>query len=790
VGDESPTSAAGFGVGSRVAGYRIEEELGHGGMAVVYLAHDARLDRRVALKVLAPGLARDQGFRQRFIRESRAAAAVDHPHIIPIFEAGEASGVLFIAMRLVRGGDVQTLIDTHGRLPAARVCHLLSQVSSALDAAHAYGLVHRDVKPANMLLDAAGDDEPGHVYLSDFGLSKRALGSTELTSAGQFLGTLNYVAPEQIAGRPIDGRTDLYALACSVYSMLCGTPPFKQDDSMAIMWAQLSTAPPPLTSRRRDLPAAVDTVMAKALAKAPADRYASCREFASALQRACGLDQAGPGPGRKATASRPPTEAVRPADLAAAAAPAGPVAGAPAPAGSGRAPATSPVPADAGARAAAADPATRYARAPAPGPVQDRPRRPGGTVHEGYPQPVGQPRSARRSRTIVVVAGVAVVGLAGGYFALSHGSGGGKPEHAAARVLAAPGCTARTAKAAPVAHIPDRLVTIGGRPFDVATAPGGYAFTSVGNGITVLRLSAAPPAILWTSQLPHAQGEAITPDRQYLAVADGSGIDLFRVQHLEQGPATPIGSLVSPGDKHAVEVALTPDGRFAFVTFQGTAHVGVFSLQRALRAGFGPADLVGTIPVGAQPVGVAVSADGRYAYVTSRVRGAPATAPGGVVNVIDVGKAEQHPASSVIQTVAAGCQPARVIPAPDGQHVWVSAAGANSLAAFSAAKLVSDPRHALVATVAVGSQPLGLAFVDHGTRILVADSNRDQPAGGSPDLAVVDPARVLAGQPGLLGYLSSGMTPRQLSLEPNGRRVLVTDTDSAQLQEISVTHLP
>ena len=289
MGNEIPTSAAGFGVGSRVAGYRIEQELGHGGMAVVYLAHDARLDRRVALKVLAPDLARDQAFRQRFIRESRAAAAVDHPHIIPIFEAGEANGVLFIAMRLVRGGDVQTLIDRHGRLPAARVCHLVAQVSSALDAAHAHGLVHRDVKPANMLLDpAAGGDEPEHVYLSDFGLSKRALGSTELTSAGQFLGTLNYVAPEQIEGRPVDGRTDQYALACSVFSMLGGAPPFKQDDSMAIMWAQLSTAPPPLTPRRPDLPAAVDGVLAKALAKAPADRYQTCREFATALRRACG----------------------------------------------------------------------------------------------------------------------------------------------------------------------------------------------------------------------------------------------------------------------------------------------------------------------------------------------------------------------------------------------------------------------------------------------------------------------------------------------------------------------
>ena len=221
--DQIPRDAGDFAPGAQVAGYRLEEQIGSGGMAVVYRAHDIRLDRRVALKILAPELARDQAFRQRFMRESRAAAAVDHPNIIPIFEAGEASGVLFIAMRYVKGRDLRTLLDREGTLPAAYVAYIITQMASALDAAHARGLVHRDVKPANMLLDAAaGGDRRDHVYLSDFGLSKQALAAADITSAGQFLGTLDYVAPEQIEGRPVDGRADLYALACAAFEMLCG----------------------------------------------------------------------------------------------------------------------------------------------------------------------------------------------------------------------------------------------------------------------------------------------------------------------------------------------------------------------------------------------------------------------------------------------------------------------------------------------------------------------------------------------------------------------------------------
>src|SRR5215469_12911750 len=290
VTEDNPGALGGFGPGARIAGYRLEEQIGQGGMAVVFRAHDERLDRTVALKILSPALAADEAFRQRFIRESRAAAAVDNPHIIPVVEAGEADGVLYIAMRYVRGGDVRSLVTRLGPLPPGRVAEMISQVSSALDAAHERGLVHRDVKPANMLLDAGGGtSQPDHVYLSDFGLTKAALATGGLTGTGQFLGTLDYIAPEQIMGKLVDGRVDQYALAGAAYEMLGGAPPFRRDEGLAILWAQISATPPPVTNLRPELPEAVNGVLLKALAKAPADRYDSCLEFAAALRAACGI---------------------------------------------------------------------------------------------------------------------------------------------------------------------------------------------------------------------------------------------------------------------------------------------------------------------------------------------------------------------------------------------------------------------------------------------------------------------------------------------------------------------
>ncbi|NEA98331.1 serine/threonine-protein kinase [Streptomyces sp. SID13726] len=293
-------------VGRQVAGYRIEQEVGRGGMAVVYRARDLRLDRTVALKLLAPELARNDTFRNRFSHESRVAAAIDHPHIVPVFEAGETDGVLYIAMRYVSGSDLRHLLDRQGPLPLPTALRIAAQVASALDAAHEHGLVHRDVKPGNILVARGTDsDHPEHTYLTDFGLTKKSLSLTGFTTVGQFVGTLDYVAPEQISGRPVDGRCDVYGFACVVYESLTGHPPFRRDDDMALLWAHQYDPPPALSEAGPGLPARLDAVFAKALAKSPDDRHDSCLAFVAALRST-------------ATDTHPPTEvalrAVEPAE--------------------------------------------------------------------------------------------------------------------------------------------------------------------------------------------------------------------------------------------------------------------------------------------------------------------------------------------------------------------------------------------------------------------------------------------------------------------------------------------
>jgi serine/threonine protein kinase len=327
--EDFPGRLAGFQEGSLLAGYRMEAQVGAGGMAVVFRARDERLNRPVALKILAPALAADSAFRSRFIAESRAAAAVDDPYIIPVYEAGEADGVLFIAMRFVQGGDLGRLLEREGALPPGRAVGFISPVASALDAAHRVGLVHRDVKPANILVDAR-EDRPDHVYLSDFGVSK-AMSSAGLTAAGHFVGTPEYSAPEQIQGLAVDGRTDQYALACVTYQLLTGALPFGRDQGMPVLLAHLSAPPPSLVSRKPDLPGAVDQVLARAMAKAPEQRYASCLDFADALREALGLTSydaqssasapAGPQPARSPSAMPTPAAAATAATDATADAP-------------------------------------------------------------------------------------------------------------------------------------------------------------------------------------------------------------------------------------------------------------------------------------------------------------------------------------------------------------------------------------------------------------------------------------------------------------------------------------
>ncbi len=285
---ERPSSAPGeLAPGAKFGQYRIRALLGRGGMSVVYLAEHEGLKRNVALKLLAPQLGADERFRERFVRESQLAASLDHSNVIPIYEAGEADGALFIAMRYVDGGDLRQLLRDRERLDPDRTIKILAQVADALDVAHLRGLVHRDVKPGNILIGRAESAEVGeHVYLTDFGLTKRASSLSGITGTGQFIGTLDYAAPEQFTSGQLDARTDMYALGAVLFECLTGEQPFRRETDAALMYAHMSEPPPSLTHVRPEMPDAIDAVIARALAKEPADRFQTGAQLMAGVRAA------------------------------------------------------------------------------------------------------------------------------------------------------------------------------------------------------------------------------------------------------------------------------------------------------------------------------------------------------------------------------------------------------------------------------------------------------------------------------------------------------------------------
>ncbi len=283
--------------GTVIAGFRVESLIGQGAMGAVYLAEDATTGRRVALKLLVPELTNDERFRQRFMREAEIAASLDHPHIVPTLTFGEEGGRLYLAMAYVEGSDLRELLLRDSPLEPTRTVRLIGQVADALDAAHAAGLVHRDVKPGNILVAADGDD----AYVCDFGLARHVSSVSSLTGDRGFVGTIDYVPPEQIAGRPIDRRADVYSLGCVFYECLTGERPFERESELALIYAHLNDAPRPVTELSPELPEALNGVVATALAKAPDQRYATCGKFIAAA----GAALAGGTPSGRRSRRRP-----------------------------------------------------------------------------------------------------------------------------------------------------------------------------------------------------------------------------------------------------------------------------------------------------------------------------------------------------------------------------------------------------------------------------------------------------------------------------------------------------
>jgi Protein kinase domain len=290
-------------IGTAFAGYRIEGLLGRGGMGVVYRAEHPRLGATIALKVMEPELAMDEAFRERFVREARAAARIKHPNIIPIYDAGEWHGDLYIAMRYIEGDDLRSVLRRDGVLPTEQTYVIALQIASALDAAHRIGLIHRDVKPGNILVEPGPDPDSAPIaYLADLGLTKNVDSHSGATASGELLGTIDYIAPEQISGSRVDGRADVYSLACVLFECLTGTVPFVRENQAAVLWAHLHDDVPRATTVNTSLGKTVDSALARGMAKSPEDRFSTGRELVAALQMPL---EAATATGRNGAETRP-----------------------------------------------------------------------------------------------------------------------------------------------------------------------------------------------------------------------------------------------------------------------------------------------------------------------------------------------------------------------------------------------------------------------------------------------------------------------------------------------------
>ncbi|HEX8745493.1 MAG TPA: serine/threonine-protein kinase [Thermoleophilaceae bacterium] len=394
-------------IGSVFAGHRLDGVAGRGGMGVVYKATHLALDRVVALKLIAPEISGDEQFRERFKQESMTAAALDHPNVVPIYDAGEEHGQLYVTMRHVPGTDLRALIEQNGALPPAEAASIIAQIADALDAAHERGLVHRDVKPGNILIEDRGGRR--HAYLTDFGLTKHAASDSGMTKTGMFVGTLDYIAPEQLQGQAVDARTDVYSLACVLYQAVTGQVPYPRDSEPSKMWAHMGEDPPKVKQARPDVPDAFEEVIERGMAKKPEDRYPSTGDLGRAALAAAKDQQATQVERSVATGDAAPAHAMPPPVVSMPAPPTG-VASAPAPTAGPGAPAAPPPP-----------PGYSPPPPPPPGPPTPQPQ-----WQPSRPPPPPGAGGPRNRTPLIIGAAVAGVLVLGVVLALALGGGGEK----------------------------------------------------------------------------------------------------------------------------------------------------------------------------------------------------------------------------------------------------------------------------------------------------------------------------------------------------------------------------
>jgi len=790
-------------VGAKIGAYRVEAYLDRGGMASIYEATDLRLNRKVALKVLGHEVSENADFRQRFMRESRFAASLDHPNIVPIYEAGEDEGLLYIAMRYVRGGNLAELLKTGGPLDATRAPDILAPVADALDTAHSAGLVHRDVKPANILLTSPlGHERHEHVYLTDFGLTKRTSALTKLTATGNFIGTMAYISPEQIRGEPLDARSDLYALGCVAYECLTGIPPFVRDDQAALMWAHLSDPPPAVSAHKPGLFAA-DAIIIKALSKDPTDRYESCEEFVQTLSDALLTGRHSPvklqgmalptdewrppwatDPSREhESVDAPPNSEERTTGL-------GHTTDAPLPATTHPSQAE-PSPPD------RAPPVTEHPSSPSPSLAhgwrndgraepnsQERPDvpepsdvrapnavfgssdpsephdvpghndDPGSSAGSSAPPPTaGAPEMSRRHRSHRRRKLLTVVGLALAVAAViaaavvirpttSKVAGSGRP-------IGAPVATDATAASADTsATSPDPAATESA-PHQPEPQP----------PATTQEAQPGPPV---TSIVPDASLAIPTYDGEPVAVGATPGFVAItpdgRLAYVARRAAGVVSVLDTSINKVLAEVPIPagPPQYIAFAPDGRRAYVSVYNAELSINAvavlDTRTTKLLETIPVNKKPYALAVSPDQKYVYVPSH--------DSAVIDIIDIA------ASKVVQSVPVAPNPHWVTFDADGSHLYIANHDSNVIS------IVDTATNTVTATIPVGVSPHSIAVSPDGKQLAVVCFT-------SNDVYFIDTESHAQ-----LGIVPVGRNPQDLTYSPDGRYIYTANVDSGTISVI------
>jgi YVTN family beta-propeller protein len=732
----------------QVGNYRLDSLLGVGGMGEVYQAYDSHRERYVALKLLPEFLSGDHEYLRRFQRESLVAARLREPHVIPIHDFGEVDGRLFIDMRLVDGIDIRMLLDNNGPIAPQRAVNLLSQVAQALDAAHADGLVHRDIKPSNILVTSSD-----FVYVVDFGIA-RAMGGrqTSLTITGATIGTLDYMAPERFAGHAVDGRADIYSLACVLHECLTAAPPFPGNDLASLMYAHLNSSPPQASSLVEGVPPALDAVVARGMAKDPADRFSTAGALAAAAQEVLLLGALSPASRPQATIADRHDAIERPGRLRRPAGDRPTVSAAYVPAGS--------LNVDGADDAGGALPPENLPQSANSGSSASRAPRSAATG-----RPTHEP-AWRRHIMLVLTAAVAI----GIVIALITNFAGKKPDDrpkanaaavgSAPSSASAPASAAASAPASASASIADpkvaETVAVKGIPSDIQIAPNGkFAYITSQNPDVITVLDTATDRV--SKRIPILQGPpqfvSFSPDGRtaYVSIYNDSD-SVHLIAFIDTATGTVTSTVPVNNDKPGPST-VSPDGRYLYVPNHnmemGVPNGNIIDVIDTVRK-----SIVDSVPVPMNPHWIVFGASGRYLYSTDHMSG--------VVTVLNSGN------NSIVKEIPVGETPHGEAISPDGSILAVTSYDGNFVS------FIDTATDKVVARVKVGKNPQTDAYAPDGRHLYVVNNvSNTVTVIDTADYRVTDTVRV-------------GKSPTSIAVLPDGRQAYVTDENGSSVDVLNI----